>query len=48
MFRTWQDPSSGSHELRLTEVTSIGSVLAGAACVVSAWLHILTKNNNGS
>jgi hypothetical protein len=28
--------------LRLTEVTSFGSVLAFAACAVSVWLHILT------
>jgi uncharacterized membrane protein (GlpM family) len=42
MFRTSQGPSSGSHELRSTEVTGIGSVLAVAACMVSVWLHILT------
>jgi hypothetical protein len=42
MFRTSQGPSSGSHELRLTEVTSIVSVLAVALCMVSVWLHILT------
>jgi hypothetical protein len=41
MFRTSQGPSSGSHELRLTEVTRFGSVLAFAACAVSVWLHIL-------
>jgi hypothetical protein len=42
MFSTWQGPSSESHELRWTEVTSIGSVLAVAACMVSVWLHTLT------
>jgi hypothetical protein len=47
MFRTFQGPSSGSRELRWTEVTSIGSVLGVVACMVSVWLCILTKNNNG-
>jgi hypothetical protein len=42
MFWTLQGPSFGGHELRCTEVTSIGSVLAVAACLVSVWLHILT------
>jgi formate-dependent nitrite reductase membrane component NrfD len=28
--------------LRLTEVTSFGSVLAFVACAVTVWLHILT------
>jgi hypothetical protein len=42
MLRTSQGPLSGSHELRSTEVTSIGSVLVVAACMVSVWLHILT------
>jgi hypothetical protein len=42
MFRTWQCPSSGSHELRLTEVTSFVSVLAFSVCAVSVWRHILT------
>jgi hypothetical protein len=35
MFRTSQGPSSGSHNLFLTEVT-------GFVCAVSVWLHILT------
>jgi hypothetical protein len=35
MFRTSQGPSSGSHNLFLTEV-------AGFLCAVSVWLHILT------
>jgi hypothetical protein len=42
MFRTSQDPSSGSRELCLTEVTDIGSVLPVVWCMVSVWLQILT------
>jgi hypothetical protein len=42
MFRNAQGPSSVSHVLCSTEVTSVGSVLAVAACMVSVWLHILT------
>jgi hypothetical protein len=48
MFRTSQCPSSGSHELLSTEVTSVGSLLAVAACMVSVWLHILTVNDSNS
>jgi hypothetical protein len=39
MFRTSWGPSSGSRELRLTEVTSFGSVLAISVCAVNIWLR---------
>jgi hypothetical protein len=42
MFRTSQGPSSGSHELCLTEVTDIGSVLPVVSRMASVWLRILT------
>jgi hypothetical protein len=42
MFQTSYGPSSGSHELLVTDVVSFGSVLAFAACADNVWLHILT------
>jgi hypothetical protein len=47
MFRITQDPSSGSDELYLTEITYNGSVVPAVLCVVGVWRYILNCSGEG-